>query len=155
MKEAEKNKTVLTCVTDMGKESRLHRPKQRTLNRRINVFLLGDRQNNRQAGLATAQVSSAVGRDGRPGMLAQVVEEVEEEDFEPSLDPLATAALARAITDSEDEGTGGTPSIPNLSKEPSIDNSDDGELVEVLMVSSSSSKRMCNSIYLQKGKCLS
>ena len=76
----------------------------------------------------TTQVSMSggpVGRDGRPGMLAQVVEEVEE-DFEPSLDPLATAALARAITDSEDEGTGGTPSIPNLSKEPSIDSSDDG-----------------------------
>ena len=80
----------------------------------------------------TAQVSMSggpVGRDGRPGMLAQVVEEMEEEDFEPSLDPIATAALARAITDSEDEGTGGSPSIPNLSKEPSIDNSDDGKNV--------------------------
>jgi hypothetical protein len=69
-------------------------------------------------------------------MLAQVVEE-EEEDFEPSLDPVATAALARAITDSEDEGgTGGnTPSIPNLSKEPSIDNtSDDGKFANVNML---------------------
>lgn len=70
------------------------------------------------------------GRDGRSGMLAQVVEE-EEEDFEPSMDPVATAALARAITDSEDEcGTGGhTPSsIPNLSKESSIDNTSDDEI---------------------------
>ncbi|KAK7110383.1 reticulophagy regulator 3-like [Littorina saxatilis] len=88
----------------------------------------GEDQNGNQTGLTTAQVSVSggpVGRDGRSGMLAQVVEEVEEEDFEPSLDPVTTAALARAITDSEDEGTGGTPSIPTLSKEPSIDNSDD------------------------------
>lgn len=69
------------------------------------------------------------GRDGRPSMLAQVVEEVEEDDFLPSIDPVTAAALARAITDSEDEGTGGTPSLPTpgLSKEPSIDNSDEGE----------------------------
>lgn len=67
------------------------------------------------------------GGDGRTATLPQVVEVVEEEDFEPSMDPATTAALARAITDSEDEGTGGTPSIPTpgLSKEPSTDNSDD------------------------------
>lgn len=96
-------------------------------------FHFGDRKTNRPSGLSTAAVSvsgGAAGRDGRPGMLAQVVEEVEEEEFEPTLDPLATAALARAITDSEDEGTGGTPSIPALSKEPSIDNSDDERRAE-------------------------
>ena len=42
------------------------------------------------------------------------------DDYTPSADPLA-AALARAITDSEDES--GTPdmSTPRLSKEPSVD----------------------------------
>ncbi|KAL8618012.1 hypothetical protein ACOMHN_021732 [Nucella lapillus] len=99
-------------------------------------FPFGNRRNARPQGLlSTASLSpsvggAAAGRDGRPGMLAQVVEEVEEEDFEPTLDPMATAALARAITDSEDEGTGGTPSIPALSKEPSIDNSDDERRAE-------------------------
>ncbi|KAL4222298.1 hypothetical protein ACF0H5_018335 [Mactra antiquata] len=47
------------------------------------------------------------------------------EDFYPQ-DPMITAALARAITDSEDEG--GTPSVsltPRLSKEPSVANSED------------------------------
>lgn len=47
------------------------------------------------------------------------------EDFYPT-DPMISAALARAITDSEDEG--GTPSTsltPGLSKEPSVTNSDD------------------------------
>ncbi|XP_076464934.1 uncharacterized protein LOC143296751 [Babylonia areolata] len=91
-------------------------------------FHFGAGKTARPTGLSTAAVSvsgGSAGRDGRPGMLAQVVEEVEEEEFEPTLDPLATAALARAITDSEDEGTGGTPSMPALSKEPSIDNSDD------------------------------
>lgn len=54
------------------------------------------------------------------------------EDFYPS-DPMISAALARAITDSEDEG--GTPSVslsPRLSKEPSVANSDDGESFEVI-----------------------
>ncbi|KAK7481191.1 hypothetical protein BaRGS_00027451 [Batillaria attramentaria] len=76
---------------------------------------------------ADVLVGGKSGGDGRTGLLPQVVEVVEEEDFEPSMDPATTAALARAITDSEDEGTGGTPSIPTpgLSKEPSIDNSDE------------------------------
>ncbi|KAL3831318.1 hypothetical protein ACJMK2_023085 [Sinanodonta woodiana] len=51
------------------------------------------------------------------------------EDFYPSIDPEVTAALARAITDSEDEGGPGTgtPSLPSpgLSKEPSFCNSED------------------------------
>ena len=47
--------------------------------------------------------------------------DTDSDDFCPSLDPEATAALARAITDSEDE-SGGTPSLytPMLSKEPSF-----------------------------------
>ncbi|XP_050418625.2 reticulophagy regulator 3 [Patella vulgata] len=50
-----------------------------------------------------------------------------EEEFYPDYDPLTTAALAKAITDSEDEC--GTPSVPTpgLSKEPSIDNDSDDE----------------------------
>ncbi|KAJ8313608.1 hypothetical protein KUTeg_008169 [Tegillarca granosa] len=55
------------------------------------------------------------------------VETDSEEDFIPSLDPEATAALAKAITDSEDESGTGTPSVPTprLSKTPSIDLNDD------------------------------
>lgn len=47
--------------------------------------------------------------------------DTDSDDFCPSLDPEATAALARAITDSEDE-SGGTPSLytPMLSKETSF-----------------------------------
>lgn len=55
------------------------------------------------------------------------VETDSEEDFIPSLDPEATAALAKAITDSEDESGTGTPSVPTprLSKEPSVEINDD------------------------------
>lgn len=62
------------------------------------------------------------------GMLTSSVcadNESDLEDFYPS-DPMISAALARAITDSEDEG--GTPSTsltPALSKQPSVINSDD------------------------------
>lgn len=55
------------------------------------------------------------------------------EDFYPT-DPRLTAALARAITDSEDEG--GTPSVsltPKLSKEPSDSYSDDGMSLSVFL----------------------
>ena len=47
--------------------------------------------------------------------------DTDSDDFCPSLSPEATAALARAITDSEDE-SGGTSSLytPMLSKEPSF-----------------------------------
>ena len=73
--------------------------------------------------------STQMGTDGE--MTSSVVADNEsdfEEDFYPSSDPAVTAALARAITDSEDEGgIGGTSSTsmtPHLSKEPSINNSD-------------------------------
>lgn len=55
------------------------------------------------------------------------------EDFYPS-DPMMSAALARAITDSEDEG--GTPSIsltPRRSKQPSATNSDDGMILKFVI----------------------
>ncbi|KAL5007756.1 hypothetical protein ScPMuIL_016562 [Solemya velum] len=60
----------------------------------------------------------------------------EEEDFSLCDDPATTAALARAITDSEDEG--GTSALPSpyLSKNPSVDNSEDenpGENMEDLL----------------------
>lgn len=50
----------------------------------------------------------------------------ESEELMPTHDPKLTAALARAITDSEDEGMG-VPDVPThrLSKEPSINHSDD------------------------------
>lgn len=52
--------------------------------------------------------------------------DTDSDDFCPSLDPEATAALARSITDSEDE-SGGTPSVntPMLSKEPSFSDDQD------------------------------
>lgn len=50
----------------------------------------------------------------------------ESEELMPTRDPKVTAALARAITDSEDEGMG-VPDIPTprLSKESSINHSDE------------------------------
>ncbi|XP_021350778.1 protein FAM134C-like isoform X2 [Mizuhopecten yessoensis] len=50
-----------------------------------------------------------------------------ETDFTPSLDPVTTAALARAITDSEDESLDPSLSTPLLSKEPSIDLEDEDD----------------------------
>ncbi|ESP03211.1 hypothetical protein LOTGIDRAFT_237816 [Lottia gigantea] len=55
----------------------------------------------------------------------------EEEEYIPSYDPETTAALARAITDSEDEGGTSSVPTPGLSKEPSIDNSDDERDINV------------------------
>ena len=50
------------------------------------------------------------------------------EDFYPSDDPVMSNALARAITDSEDEG--GSPSLSlTPKKERLVTNSDDGECV--------------------------
>ena len=54
--------------------------------------------------------------------------EIDLEEFMPSEDPQIAAALARAITDSEDEGGSLTSSTTPLtfSKEPSILGDDDG-----------------------------
>lgn len=55
------------------------------------------------------------------------------EDFYPS-DPMISAALARAITDSEDEGGTSSMSLtPRLSKEPSVVNSDDGTYCFIML----------------------
>lgn len=57
------------------------------------------------------------------------------EEFVPSFDPATTAALARAITDSEDES--GTPlSTPLLSKEPSVSDhyTDEGDLPALWLI---------------------
>ena len=63
--------------------------------------------------------------DGKRATSVCADNESDLEDFYPS-DPTISAALARAITDSEDEG--GTPAslTPGLSKEPSEVNIDDG-----------------------------
>ncbi|XP_046546457.1 reticulophagy regulator 3-like [Haliotis rubra] len=49
------------------------------------------------------------------------------DEFCPPTDPTTTALLARAITDSEDEGGPSAIPTPQLSKEPSMDNSDNEE----------------------------
>ena len=53
---------------------------------------------------------------------------LDDEDFYPSMNSETIALLARAITDSEDEG--GTPSLPTpgVSNGPSLENSDNGSL---------------------------
>ncbi|XP_060085815.1 reticulophagy regulator 3-like isoform X2 [Ylistrum balloti] len=65
--------------------------------------------------------STSVGSSGR----VEISETDSETEFTPSLDPATTAALARAITDSEDESPDPSLSSPLLSKEPSIDLEDD------------------------------
>lgn len=64
---------------------------------------------------------------GHTGTAGDVPEDLDSdmEDFIP--DPEATAALARAITDSEDESLSQSGNSPLLSKEPSISNSDIGQ----------------------------
>ncbi|XP_069111875.1 reticulophagy regulator 3-like isoform X2 [Argopecten irradians] len=57
----------------------------------------------------------------------EITETDSETEFTPSLDPVTTAALARAITDSEDESLDPSLSTPLLSKEPSIDLEDEDE----------------------------
>ncbi|XP_033762943.1 reticulophagy regulator 3-like isoform X2 [Pecten maximus] len=57
----------------------------------------------------------------------EISETDSETEFTPSLDPVTTAALARAITDSEDESLDPSLSTPLLSKEPSIDLEDEDD----------------------------
>ena len=47
--------------------------------------------------------------------------------FLSQMDPEIVAALAKAITDSEEEGGNSALATPRLSKSPSVNNSDDGE----------------------------
>lgn len=80
--------------------------------------------------LTTANNNSSVEGDG--DMTRSVVNdnEVDLEEFMPSEDPQISAALARAITDSEDEGGSLTASTTPLafSKEPSITGDDDNQV---------------------------
>ena len=53
------------------------------------------------------------------------------EEFCPSPDPMATAALARAITDSEDESPEGSPQLLTPRLESAL-NTDEGKLWDIL-----------------------
>lgn len=63
-----------------------------------------------------------------PNEGAPRVEVVTEDDFVPQIDPEIVAALAKAITDSEEDGGNSALATPLLSKSPSINNSDDETL---------------------------
>lgn len=102
------------------------------INQSVILFEGSNQTTNQQ--LSSMQASLTTNQnlhDGRSGGLAQVVEEVEEEDLMPAMDSMSTEALALAVTESDDdEDTGGISPFPTpgLSKEPSLDNSDDGNV---------------------------
>lgn len=79
-----------------------------------NIFFFLDQQARKTANFGSIGTSTTRDSDS------------DSEELMPTRDPKVTAALARAITDSEDEGMG-VPDIPTprLSKESSINHSDD------------------------------